>query len=315
MAVKRCGISILAFALLATLSLGAHGSDRLNPDLLSSVLRIETAPTANGNYEVGTGFLISTTGDLSGRTLLVTNKHVIGDWNYADRDIRTLHPWINVFFYRQGDDPSGQAYRPTKIDLLNSSGTLDTLRVYPHPAPNIDLVAIDVTDKINNHKDEHIRSTAYARSYLLAFGRIQDWQTDIADQVIALGYPLGIRSLRNDYPIAKMGYLASIPGQEVSIPTSSTNRAGANVATVIEGKFLVVDGLIVNGNSGGPVVLVGGVRVRRDPTTNQLQFSDKPIQNYVIGVVSYGLGGGLTAIVSSDYLFDLLDWASPKSAK
>jgi hypothetical protein len=112
-----------------------------------------------------------------------------------------------------------------------------------------------------------------------------------------------------------MGYLASIPGQEVTIPQGVVNRAGATVPTVLDGKFLVIDGLIVNGNSGGPVVLVGGVRVGRDAKTNQLQFTNAPIPNYVIGVVSYGLGGGLTVVVSSDYLFDLNDWASPKPAK
>jgi len=292
----------------------ARASDRLDPDLLKSVIRIETAANAQGNYEIGTGFLLSTTGDSSGKTLLITNKHMIGDWNYADRDISTFHPWINVFFYRVGD-PSGQVYRPSKIELLNALGTLDTSRVYLHPTANIDLVAIDVTDKVNNDQVEHIFSYAYTKSYLVPFGKIHDYQTDIADQVIALGYPLGIRSLRDNYPIAKMGYLASVPGQEVTIPQDMKNRAGATVSTVLDGKFLVIDGLIVNGNSGGPVLLVGGVRVGRDPKTNQLLFTNVPIQNNVIGVVSYGLGGGLTLVVSSDYLFDLIEWASPKSAK
>jgi hypothetical protein len=294
-------------------------SDRLDPDQLRSVLRIETAPNAHGGYEVGTGFLLSTTGDGSGRTLLITNKHMIGDWNYADRDISTFHPWINVFFYCVGD-PSGQAYRATRVELLNRARSLDTSRVYPHPTANVDLVAVDVTDTINNKSAEHIDFVAYARSYLVPFAKIQDFQTDVADEVIALGYPLGIRSLRNNYPIAKIGYLASIPGQEVSIPQVVKNRRGSPVNTLLEGKFLVVDGLIVGGNSGGPVLLVGGVRVRRDPATNQLQFSTSPIKNYVIGVVSYGLGAdglgaGLTVVVSSDYLFDLLQLASPKSAR
>lgn len=136
----------------------------------------------------------------------------------------------------------------------------------------------------------------------------------IGDPVIALGYPLGIRSLSNDYPMAKMGYLASRPGEEISIPTHVLDRTGANVPVVIEGKFLVVDGLIVPGNSGGPVVLVGGARVSQDTKTNQLLFSTKPLENDVMGVVSCALGGGLTVVVSSDYVFDLLDW-TPKVTK
>ncbi|MFZ1005453.1 MAG: hypothetical protein WAN65_01365 [Candidatus Sulfotelmatobacter sp.] len=243
---------------------------------------------------------------------MVTNKHMIGDWNYADGNIQTLQPWINVFFYRAGD-PSGQTYRPTRIDLL-SGVALDPARVHLHPVPKVDLVVIDVTDKVRDQA-QHINFTAYAPSYLVHFANIQAQLTDIADAVIALGYPLGIRSTRNNYPIAKIGYLASTPGEEVNVPIKVKNRAGTLISTSIDGKFLVVDGLIVPGNSGGPVVLAGGTRIRRDPATNQLQFSDQSIKNYVAGVVSYALGGGLTVVVSSDYLLELLQSVAPPAQK
>ncbi len=281
----------------------ARASDRLNPALLKSVLRVETAPNASGAPNIGSGFLAQAAEDPAGKIFLVTNKHMIGDWNYADGDFRTFQPWINVFFYRV-NDPSGQTYRATKIDLVSGS-TLDASRVHLHPIARIDLVAIDVTDKIRDQA-QHIDFSVYAPSYLVTFGKIRDQLTDIADEVIALGYPLGIRSLRNSYPIAKIGYLASSPGEEVSIPIRLQNRAGAQVDVTIEGKFLVVDGLIVPGNSGGPVVLAGGTRVRHDPVTNQIQFSDQSVQNYVAGVVSYGLGGGLTLVIGSDYVAELL---------
>src|ERR1039457_5074312 len=76
--------------LFAVVIIPAAASDRLNPELLKSVLRIETAPDVRGNFEIGTGFLISTTGDESRKILLVTNKHMIGDWNCADRSISTF---------------------------------------------------------------------------------------------------------------------------------------------------------------------------------------------------------------------------------
>jgi S1-C subfamily serine protease len=136
------------------------------------------------------------------------------------------------------------------------------------------------------------------------------WQTTIGDDVIALGYPLGIRSLRNDYPIAKVGYLASQPGEEVSIPFPVINRANETTEQTINGKFLVVDGLIVPGNSGGPVVLVGGTRISRNPQTGSLQYLTEPVKNMVIGVVSCLLGpSGLSVVVSSDYVIDLMDAA------
>ena len=304
---------LLLLGLLASVISPAMASDRLNPELLKSVLRVETAPDVRGNLEIGTGFLVSTSGDEKEKLLLITNKHMIGDWNFADRNIATFQPWLNVYFYRTGD-PSGRPYRATKIDVLKPDGTLNTSKVYMHSNPAIDLVAIDVTAEANA-PTEHIQFTAYSKSYLLTFDKVSDWQTTIGDDVIALGYPLGIRSLRNNYPIAKVGYLASTPDQEVSIPFPTRNRAGITSEQRIEGKFLVVDGLIVPGNSGGPVVLVGGIRLRRDPQSNQLQFLDKPIPNYVIGVVSSALGpSGLTIAVSTDYLLELIDAASVRPA-
>jgi hypothetical protein len=281
-------------------------SDRLNPDLLHTVVRIETPPNSKGENEIGSGFLFSTATDGSGKTFLITNKHMIGDWNLADRNISTFHPWINVFFYRTGD-PLGVNFRASKIELLKSTGMLDTTTVHLHPSESIDLVAIDVTTTVAN-KEEHIHSTAFSKSYFVRFDKIRDFLTDIGDQVIALGYPFGISSLLDGYPIAKIGYLAAVPGKEVSIPFPALNRAGKAVRPVIEGKFLIVDGLIVGGNSGGPVVLVGGVRTHQDPVTNRLEFTDRPLENDVIGVVSAGLGGsGLTVVVSSDYVLDLVD--------
>jgi hypothetical protein len=232
---------------------------------------------------------------------------MIGDWNPVDRNISTFHPWINVFFYRV-DDPSGVNFRASKIELLKPTMQLDTTTVHLHPSESIDIVAIDVTATVINKKEEHIRSTAFSRSYFVRFDKIRDFLTDIGDQVIALGYPLGIYSLHDDYPIAKIGYLAAVPGQEVSIPYPAQNRAGTIVRSITEGKFLIVDGLIVPGNSGGPVVLVGGVRTHQDPVTNRLEFTTRPLENDVIGVVSSGLGpSGLTVVVSSDYVLDLID--------
>jgi hypothetical protein len=299
--------TLFCVLLAGAVFVSAHASDRLDPVLLKSVVRIEGPPDVQNGVETGGGFLMTLTENGTGHVFLITNKHMIGDWNYADADFHTYKPWIMVFFYRTGD-ATGRRFRATKIDLLKGAD-LDTAKVHVHSTPRIDLVAIDVTDKVRDPQ-EHIDLIAYAPSFLAAFGKIQDYDTNIADEVIALGYPLGISSLRNDYPIAKMGYLASEPGEEVSIPIKARNRAGDLTNVTIDGKFLVVDGLITNGNSGGPVVLVGGGRWRLTEIGHsgkyQQEFLSAPIKNMVTGVVSYGLGGGLSVIVSSDYLVELI---------
>lgn len=285
----------------------AHASARLESGLLPAVVRIEI-PNARGDPGVAGGFILKASEDQNAKILLVTNKHVVGDWNYADGDIQTFHPSIDVFFYRS-NDPSGQTYRATRINLLNSANRLDSTRVFLHPQPRVDLVLVDVTDKFHN-PSEHVATNAFEPSFLLSFRHIQTQMTDIADEVIALGYPLGIRSLKNNYPIAKIGYVASTPGEEVSIPVKVPNRAGVSVDLTIEGKYLIVDGLIVPGNSGGPVVLMGGTRFRLDPVLHQVEGTTEPIKNLVAGMVSCGLGGGLTVVVSSDYILELLPSAT-----
>jgi hypothetical protein len=77
--------TLTAFFVLALLEVGmVQASDRFDSALLKSVLRIETSPTSNGEPNIGGGFLVTATEDATGRVFLVTNKHMIGDWNYAD---------------------------------------------------------------------------------------------------------------------------------------------------------------------------------------------------------------------------------------
>ena len=81
--------------------------------------------------------------------------------------------------------------------------------------------------------------------------------------MVALGYPLGITSIRNNYPVAKSGYLASVPGDEIALNISARNRSNRIANVRIEGKLLLIDGLIVGGNSGGPVILPYETKTRR----------------------------------------------------
>jgi len=256
---QAVGLTLLLLCIVGT------ASDRLDYEHLKSVVRIETAPTTAGLPEGGCGFLVGTDPANGGRLFLVTNKHMVGDWNAADGDIHNPYPWIDVFFYRTVTDASERGYRATRINLVDHSGQIDASRVRLYQAPRVDVVAIDVTDKVKD-PSEQIAWISYDRSYLIPFDRIESWQTGIGDEVIALGYPYNIRFLRNNYPVAKVGYVASAPGEELSLPINTNNRRGVMVPLILEGKYLLVDGLITNGNSGGPVLLVGGDKNAPQPT-------------------------------------------------
>src|ERR1022692_1621629 len=96
---RRLTRAILVFGWVLLLPSMVKASDRLDYSLLKSVVRIQTAPTVNGP-EVGCGFLVGGDPTKGGRVFLITNKHMIGDWNIADGDIQNAYPWVDVFFYR-----------------------------------------------------------------------------------------------------------------------------------------------------------------------------------------------------------------------
>jgi len=80
---------------------------------------------------------------------------------------------------------------------------------------------------------------------------------------------------------------------------------GERRRTRVSGSLFLVDGLLVSGNSGSPLVLPSELKVRRAPDSNQLQFATEQTKNYIIGIVSMGLdGSGLTLVYSADYILE-----------
>jgi hypothetical protein len=281
---------------------------RVHPELLKAVVKIELPPNDKGFTPTGTGFLVSREATMRGvttrKTFLVTNKHILGDWNVADGDIVSYNDWINVYFYRT-TATSGLFYKPLKIFLKGKDGkAIHKVRIHGNPTIDIAIIALDEELSPSNNID----LVAFDISYLLSFDKITTWLTGLGDQVFAMGYPLGITSLKNNYPIAKSGYLASLPGKEFVVNFPVVNRNNERVNARIEGMILAIDGLIVGGNSGGPVVLPVETKIRRDPKTKQLQFATEATKNYVIGIVSSVLGpSGVNIAYSSDYIKDLIE--------
>ena len=114
--------------------------------------------------------------------------------------------------------------------------------------------------------------------------------------------------MSTNYPIAKFGFIAATPGEEFSININDTNRAKKKSVVRLEGKLLIIDGLIVPGNSGGPVLLPSVIKTRINPETGQFQHWAKPTDNQVIGILSGNFGpSGLSFSYSSDYIVEAID--------
>ena len=308
---KKRVITIPILLLWLVYSMTIHAQEqagRIEPKLLKAVVRIKLPANEKGVRPTGTGFLVSRETNIKDnvirRTFLVTNKHLFGDWNAADGDIINYSDGFDVYFYRTLAT-SGLYYKPLWIPLKNKDGKLkDTVKLHPNPIIDIAILALDEELSPQNAIDLY----SFDVSYLLPFDKITVWFTGLGDQVFALGYPLGITSLKNGYPIAKSGYLASLPGEEFAASSPCINRKKETVIAQIEGKILVIDGLIVGGNSGGPVILPAETMTRRDPKTKQLQFSSEPTKNFVIGIVSGALGpSGVSIAYSSDYITELVE--------
>jgi hypothetical protein len=274
---------------------------KIKKDILKTVLKIEIPNGKIGRQPTGTGFLISKQTD--NRYFLVTNKHVVGDWNSADGNILNYYKKVLIFPYKK--DELGGGYSKIAINLVDSSGKLsDKLKI--HKNPLVDIAIIDVTNELNI--DTSLYITRLDTSFLLFFNNIYEGQKyGIGDDVFALGYPLGITSTKNNLPIAKSIRIASLPGEEFSVDFPCKNRQGIIKDVIISGKLIIVDGLIVGGNSGGPVVLPVGIRFRYHDTKG-FQYTKGEGNNLVLGIVSSTLGqSGINVIYSSDYIKELLD--------
>jgi hypothetical protein len=287
------------FTLLSLLSIwtACANAGRIANDFWKGVIILQATINTNGNGVVGTGFVISKQLVQNGTTnrvkYLITNKHMIGDWNLADGNISNFYSPIFYWPYQTNSSPAAFSVLTTNKEL--------SPKILLHPNPKVDVVAIVIDDSFvigSETRDIDI-------DILLPFG-----STNIlsyGDQLFALGYPNGIFSARNHYPIAKAGYLATFPGDEFEYLITVSNRQNIAVAVAPAGKIYLVDGLIVGGNSGGPVILPSETRVRTNPETWRFEFTTRPTENDIIGIVSQSAPQlGLAIVYSSDYIRDLI---------
>lgn len=306
----RIAWSICTILLLFAETLFAQDDPgRIKEQLLKAVVQIKTPLHRRDKPHTATGFLVSKkifrNGTWGRINFLVTNKHVLGDYNFADSEIRNYHSWIDVTLYRT-HETDGKLYKDTRIDLKDESGELKKHKIKVHKDPKVDVAIVELGEELSAvHKVDLV---AFDMSYLLDFAMITNWHTGLGDQVFAMGYPFGVTSLKNNYPVAKAGYLASFPGEDLAFDLPAKDRQNNRVITRLQGKILLIDGLIVGGNSGGPVILPSGIKIRLNPETGAFEYTKESIKNFVIGIVSGTLGpSGLSIAFSSDYIDELID--------
>ncbi|WP_395048187.1 serine protease [Flavobacterium sp.] len=262
---------------------------RIDENMLRVIVNLETSTNSTG-----TGFLVN-----KGKQIfLVTNKHMIGQYSLVDPFI--LDNSVSVYFYPETPHTSIRKVIPLKDSKGNP-----TKEVRLHPSEDVDIAVIDVTSIFDANKD--IARNSVGTGFLIP---IKDTSKEIflgfGSQVFAIGYPTGFKLSTSNYPIAKSNFIASSLSGNLEIMTSWKNRSSVQVSKTLTKKFYLVDGLIVGGNSGGPIISPKDFYYKVNEK-HELQSVNYKVANLIIGIVSFGWPGtGLTVIYPCDYILELL---------
>ena len=189
----------------------------------------------------GTGFLVIRKMEKKqGKVFLVTNKHVIHPAPEAREKAQHLTLFLNV----RGKDGTvtGKSFRVPLIE--------DDQKLWrEHPNPPVDVLAVDITSLINSHPNLENRGADYS---LFASPRVlKEENITEGEEVLILGYPLGLFHTRIHSPLVRQGIVATKIGERIQVRFHSSSGDPQRV----EIPGFLIDAHIIPGSSGSPVVL------------------------------------------------------------
>lgn len=234
---------------------------------LQSVVQINQRINSS-SISTGTGFIIEN--KEKNQFFLITNKHVIGEWDPPEYIFHKYNGTFSFFVY------TSSTYKEIQMNL--NDGLSNKLEV--HPNRFIDVAIIDITEALAS--DKSILRRSFDVSDLIDFKSIySDYYFGVGDIVYAIGYPHGIRSVNNNLPIAKSICIASIPGNEFYFDLNEKSNQAKH-----PGKVIIADGYLVKGNSGGPVIMPLGSHSFKYSEALKSIVTNEIENNYIIGIVS-----------------------------
>lgn len=262
----------------------------LDRNIINAVVEIK-----NGN-ELGTGFLIYA----GKRVFLITNKHMIGDWNPYD-GLYNISTSIDIVFYGKDGKDSNQI-TPITVEYPISKNNQLVSAVFLHPQKEIDITALEVTQIVSelpvdrtNYLDSNILVSLYKAEKVESYG----------SRLFTIGYPSGITSYNSNQPIVKSGSISSSLDGQLVLEENWQTKDGTTKKVFLNAKVFLVDGAVVPGNSGGPVVTSKELTWRYINGQGARWFNY--LSNVILGIVSHTLGNSnISVIYSSDYVLDIL---------
>ena len=175
------------------------------------------------------------------RVFLVTNKHVV----CRDPSLRPSRSHVTCHFNTK--EVNGKTGTISgDIPLVNADGSR---RFREHPDPDTDVLAIDVTDVINLNPQIEKRWVGY--DLIADEAKRKDLDITVGEEVVTIGYPLGLRQGDTNFPLIRQGLIATKIG-EIFRDKVQTPGGGLRDRTL---RAFLIDGATVPGSSGSPVIL------------------------------------------------------------
>lgn len=182
-------------------------------DLIESTVKLEQ-PAPGGLRTIGTGFLVADAApDGTPRTILVTAHHVLDRMPAAQ---------ATVGLRVAGEDGQWR-YAPILLTIRTPGGERVWTR---HPVQ--DIAAIQLP--------QDVAGKAIPIHYLAGHDALDELSITAGDELIVLGYPLGVAANKEGFPILRSGRVASYP-----------------IAPAARYPTFLLDFSVFAGNSGGPV--------------------------------------------------------------
>lgn len=191
----------------------------LSVDMIKATVQLEQ-PLGDGNRTVGTGFLVNDpTPDGRPRTILVTAAHVLHKMPAGEARIG----------YRFQTADGSWKYAPQPLVIRGKDGA---------PAwkqhPSRDVAALEIT------APPEFAAAAIPLSWLAGDDTFRAQGLGPGDEMMALGFPLGLSANQAGFPILRAGKVASYP-----------------LAPSAEFPTFLLDFNVFPGNSGGPIYVSG----------------------------------------------------------
>lgn len=199
--------------------------------------------------EMGTGFLVfRPTNEKEGRVFLITNKHVLNKKKELRENAREIEVFLNI------KNPDGSiSGESAMIPLILPDGQKSWKE---HPDGDVDVLAIDITGLIISSPQIEKKWASYAD--IADENKRKELDITIGDEIMSIGYPLGLKHRKTNFPLVRAGIIATKIGESLE---DEIEESGVIRKRILRG--FLIDGATIPGSSGSPVVLkplVGRIR-------------------------------------------------------